>query len=78
MSREDTASPTVALESINLTFAIDAHEERDVMITDVPNAFVQTNMPPEMLCEGNRTIMKLREFWWIFCIQWTLWNMENI
>ena len=60
LSREDTASPTVALESINLTFAIDAHEERDVMIADVPNAFVQTNMPPEMLCEGNRTIMKIK------------------
>ena len=30
------------------------------MIADVPNAFVQTNMPPEMLCEGTRTIMKIK------------------
>ena len=37
LSREETASPKVSLEIINLTFAIDAHEE--------PNAFVQTCMP---------------------------------
>ena len=60
MSREDTTSLTVALESINLTLAIDAHEERDVMIADVPNAFVQTNMPPEMLSKGSRIIMKIK------------------
>lgn len=60
LSREDTASPTVSLESINLTFAIDAHEERDVMIADVPNAFVQTQMPLDMLSKGNRTIMKIK------------------
>ncbi len=48
------------LESINLTFAIDAHEERDVMIADVPNAFVQTWMPSELLEENNRIIMKIK------------------
>jgi hypothetical protein len=31
LSREDSASPTAALESIMLTAVIDAHEERDVM-----------------------------------------------
>ena len=49
LSREETTSPTVSLESINLTFAIDSHEARDVMIADVPNAFVQTCMPSELL-----------------------------
>jgi len=39
--REETASPTVLLESINLPFAIDAHEERDVMIADVSNALTK-------------------------------------
>ena len=47
LSREATASPTVALENINLTFAIDAHEERDVMIADVPNAFVRLMYHPK-------------------------------
>jgi len=60
LSREETASPTVSLESINLTFAIDAHEERDVMIADVPNAFVQTCMTSELLEDDNRIIMKVK------------------
>ena len=46
MSKEDSASPTVLLESLLLTAIIDAKERRDVMSADVPNAFVQTSMPP--------------------------------
>ena len=45
LSREDSASPTAALESIMLTAVIDAHEERDVMTCDIPNAFIQALMP---------------------------------
>jgi hypothetical protein len=45
LSREDAASPTVALESIMLTAIIDAKEKRDVMTADVPNAFIQAQMP---------------------------------
>ena len=45
MSREDAASPTVSLESIMITATIDAKEGRDVMTADVPNAFIQTQMP---------------------------------
>ena len=45
LTREDSASPTAALESIMLTATIDSHEERDVMTADVLNAFIQTKMP---------------------------------
>jgi hypothetical protein len=45
LSREDSTSPTAALESIMLTAVIDAHEERDVMMCDIPNAFIQALMP---------------------------------
>jgi hypothetical protein len=45
LSREDSASPTAALESIMLTAVIDAHEGRDVMTCDIPNAFIQALMP---------------------------------
>jgi hypothetical protein len=45
--REDTASPTVSTESLFLTAAIDAHEGRDVMTCDPPNAFCQTEMPQD-------------------------------
>jgi hypothetical protein len=45
LSREDSASPTVALESIMLTAFIDAHEECNVMTCNIPNAFIQALMP---------------------------------
>ena len=46
LSREESASPTAALESIFLTAIVDAKEGRDVMTNDVPNAFIQTPLPP--------------------------------
>jgi len=78
LSREETANPTVSLESINLTFAIDAHEERNVMIADVPNAFVQTCMPSELLEEDRRIIMKVKGV--LVDILYALfhWSMRNI
>ena len=58
--KEDSASPTVSLESIYITAVIDAFEERDVMSADVPNAFIQTLMPP--IEDGeDRVIMKITE-----------------
>jgi hypothetical protein len=45
LSKEDAASPTAALESIFLTGVIDADEERDIMTSDIPNAFIQAPMP---------------------------------
>ncbi|CAJ1970333.1 unnamed protein product [Cylindrotheca closterium] len=43
--QEDTASPTALQEAITTTCVIDAHESRDIMTMDVPNAFIQTYMP---------------------------------
>ena len=58
MNIEDAASPTAALESILLTGVIEAHEKRDIMCVDIPNAFIQTLMPP--MKDGNeRVIMKI-------------------
>jgi hypothetical protein len=45
LSREDSSSPTAALESIMLTAVIDAHEERDAMTCNIPDAFIQALMP---------------------------------
>jgi hypothetical protein len=42
ISKEDASSPTVATESVLLLCIIDAKEERDVAVVDIPNAFVQT------------------------------------
>ena len=43
LTKEDSASPTATLEGIMLTITIDAHEGRDLMTADVPNAFIQTS-----------------------------------
>jgi hypothetical protein len=46
LSREDSSSPTAALESIMLTGVIDAHEGRtNVMTCNIANAFIQALMP---------------------------------
>ncbi|CAJ1962818.1 unnamed protein product [Cylindrotheca closterium] len=45
LSQENTASPTALQEAIAITCVIDAHEDRDIMMMDVPNTFIQTYMP---------------------------------
>jgi hypothetical protein len=42
ITKEDVSSPTVTAEAVMLTCVIDAQEERDVAVVDIPNAFVQT------------------------------------
>jgi hypothetical protein len=42
-------SPTVALESVLITATIDAYEERDVAIVDVPGAFLSADMDEEVI-----------------------------
>ncbi len=45
--KEDASSPTVSNEAVMLTCVIDADENRDVAIVDIPNAFVQTVVKDE-------------------------------
>jgi hypothetical protein len=47
ISKEDASSPTVATESVLLTCIVDAEEERDVAVIDIPNAFIQTKVEDE-------------------------------
>ena len=57
LSREDSASPTVSLESLMLTVIVDAIEKRDVMTCDIPNAFIQADVP--ILANNERIVMKI-------------------
>ena len=41
----DTASPTASLAGLIITFAIDAHEKRDLATVDITGAFLQNKMP---------------------------------
>jgi hypothetical protein len=58
LSKEEAASPTASLEGIMLTAIIDAKEKRDVMSADIPNAFIQTQMPETTEVE-ERVTMKI-------------------
>jgi hypothetical protein len=56
ISKEDASSPTVTTESVLLTCIIDAKEERDVTVIDIPNAFIQTRVE----AEKDKAIIKIR------------------
>jgi Reverse transcriptase (RNA-dependent DNA polymerase)/Zinc knuckle len=43
-SKEESTSPTVAIESVMLSCVIDAQEHRDVATADIPGAFMQADM----------------------------------
>jgi hypothetical protein len=43
-TKEETSAPTVAIESLFLTCTIDAKERRTVATTDIPGAFMQTDI----------------------------------
>ena len=45
LNHDDTASPTAVLESIFLTAMTDVKEGHDVMTNNIPNAFIQAEMP---------------------------------
>ena len=47
MTKEDSASPTTALESVLSISTINAKENRDIGTVDIPNAFIQTDIPQE-------------------------------
>ena len=60
---ENISSPTVSLEAIIGTLLIDANEDRDVAIFDIPGAYLHAEMP-----EGKKLLMKFRdEFVDIMC-----------
>ena len=47
ISKEDASSPTVTTKSVLLTCIIDAQEERDVTVINIPNGFIQTHIKDE-------------------------------
>ena len=48
-SKEETASPTSSIDSIFLTSIKDAHEERDVAVTDIKGAYLNAKMKGEVI-----------------------------
>ena len=56
IDKEDAVSPTAALESVLLTSTIDAAEERDVAVINIPNAFIQTRIKDDK----DKVVLRLR------------------
>ena len=56
IDKEDVASPTAALEPVILTSTIDAAEERDVAVIDIPNDFIQTRIKKD----EDKVVLRLR------------------
>ena len=48
INKEQSASPTVASESVFITAVIDALERRVVVVADIPGAFMHSDMDPEV------------------------------
>ena len=53
-TKSDTSSPTVSLEAMKISCAVDAKEGRYVAVTDIPGTFLQMDMEKDvnMLLEG--------------------------
>jgi hypothetical protein len=47
--RADAASPTVATEAVFLTAIINALENHDIAVVDIPGAFMQVDLDDEMI-----------------------------
>ena len=58
ISREDKSNPTVLNESSMLTCAIDTFEQRNIMTLNIPNTYIQAEVPPQKKGEG--IVMKIR------------------
>jgi hypothetical protein len=58
VDKEEAPAPTASLDSIMLMAIIDAKEGRDVTSADIPNAFIQANMP-EIKDGDDLVIMKI-------------------
>jgi hypothetical protein len=58
MTKEEATSPTVMTESILITATLEAAENRDIMTADIPNAFVQTDIPYNE--NDEKIVMKMR------------------
>ena len=59
MTKTKTSSPTVSLEAMMLSCAIDAKDGRYVTVTDIPGAFLHADMNQDVHMLLERTIAEL-------------------
>jgi hypothetical protein len=64
ISKEDVTSPTVATESVLLSCIIEAEEERNFAVVDIPNSCVHTRVENEKDMAFIKIQGILVEIWW--------------
>lgn len=65
-TQEEASSPTVAIESVMLSCIINAKEERDVGIVDLPGAFMQADMEDTVHMKLKGKMAKHCSFAWFY------------
>jgi hypothetical protein len=58
IDKHDASSPTVSTQALLLTCIVEAHEGRDVMTIDIPNAFIQTRVEDPQ----HRVLVKIKGY----------------
>ena len=59
VAKEEAASPTVALESVFVTTAIDMRENREVVTIDIPGAFLHATNDDYVVMRMDGTLAEL-------------------
>jgi hypothetical protein len=59
VAKKEVASPTVALESLFVTSAIDAREVREVVTINIPGAFLHATNNDYVVMQMNGTLAEL-------------------
>ncbi len=59
VAKEEVALPTVGLESVFATAAIDAKENREAVTINIPGAFLHATNKDYVVIQMNRTLAKL-------------------
>ncbi len=59
VAKEEAALPTVSLESVFATAAIDARENREVVTIDIPGAFLHANNEDYVVMRMNGMLAEL-------------------
>ncbi len=59
VAKEEAASPTVGLESVFVTSTIDVRENREVVMIDIPGAFLHATNKDYVVMQMNRTLAEL-------------------
>lgn len=59
IAKSDAASPTVSVEAVFVTSVLDAFEDRDIAVTDIPGAYVHAESDENILVRFEGTIAEL-------------------